>query len=110
MIPKIFNLVSIVLTLLIKNVQAILLKVVQRNAFFAHPENVFIALLCDKDKNVPWLVVSKAQSFKANMLNFSFVAHSEEGYSDANPDVQFLIRQFCAARAESWGQVLLPTY
>ena len=28
------------------------------------------------------------------MPNFSFVVHSEEGYSDANPDVQFLIRQF----------------
>ena len=53
MIPKTFNLVSIVLTLPIKNVQVILLKVLQRNAFFSHPENVFTALLCGKDKNVP---------------------------------------------------------
>ena len=53
MILKTFNLVPIVLTLPIKKVQAILLKVVQRNAFFAHPENVFTALFCDKDKNVP---------------------------------------------------------
>ena len=39
-------------------------------------------------------MVSKAQSLKGNMPNFYFVVHSEEGYSDANPDVQFLIRQF----------------
>ena len=65
-----------------------------RNAFFAHLENVLIAMLSDDDKNVCQLAINKVQSTRGNVSSISFIAHSEESGTDANSNAQLSIRQF----------------
>ena len=42
-----------------KIIQDIALAVMQRNAYFAHPENILLAMLADSDHNVRLLAVNK---------------------------------------------------
>lgn len=50
-----------------KNVRDIALKVLQRNAFFAHHENVLLAMLGDGDESVRRLAVNKILSIRGEM-------------------------------------------
>ena len=87
-----FNPVQKILSFSIKNVQKILLKAA-KDAFFPNLENVFIAMLSDKNENAFRLVINEAHSLRGIMPIASFITHSEESASDTNPDMQLSIRQ-----------------
>jgi len=48
-----------------ENIQAISIKVLQRNAFFSHPENVLLAMLADGDENVRKSAVDDIRLFRS---------------------------------------------
>ena len=64
--------------------QEISLKVVQKSTFFAHPKNVLIAIVSDKNENVCQSAVNKVQFLRRNMFYVSFTAHCEASCSDGN--------------------------
>ena len=49
-------------------IRSIASKVVQRNAFFAHPENVLLGLLRDHDEEIRRLAVNKIQGLRGKSL------------------------------------------
>ena len=61
-----------------KNVQKIALKVLKRNAFFAHHENILLAMLADDDMTVRRLGVNKILSRRGSITNFQIGYDVEE--------------------------------
>ena len=49
-----------------KIIQEIAVGVLQQNAYFAHHENILLAMLADNDHNVRLLVVNKILSFRVS--------------------------------------------
>ena len=47
-------------------VQKIAIEVLQRNAYFAHPENIVLGMLCDEDECLRTIAVNKVQSIRRN--------------------------------------------
>ena len=62
-----FNLVQRILQVPDEAVRKTALKVVQRNAFFAHQENVLIAMLGDNDEEIRMRGVNKVLSIRGNL-------------------------------------------
>ena len=52
-------------------IRSIASKVVQRNAFFAHPENVLLGILGDADEEIRRLAVNKIQGLQGKLLQHS---------------------------------------
>ena len=52
-----FNIVEHVIKLIPKNVQDISIKVLQKNAYFAHHENMLLEMMGDNDERIPCLAV-----------------------------------------------------
>ena len=50
----------------------------QGNAYFAHDENILIAMLADNDHNVRLLAVNKIFSISVSTKNLDNVGHDEE--------------------------------
>ena len=49
------------------NITEISLKVLNRNAFFSHPENILLAMLSDKDESVRKSAVNKIRSVRSSL-------------------------------------------
>ena len=63
-----FNLVHRIQQFPESEIRSIASKVVQRNAFFAHPENVLLGMLGDDDEEIRRLVVNKIQGLRGKSL------------------------------------------
>ena len=61
-----------------KIIQGIAVAVLQRNAYFAHDENILIAMLADNDHNVRLLAVNKILSIRLSKKNLNNVGRDEE--------------------------------
>ena len=66
-----------------KRVTQIALKVLKRNAFFAHQENILLSMLADDDKMVRHLAVSKILSMRVKS-NFSIETEFEASKDQAD--------------------------
>ena len=66
-----FNLVHRIQQFPHSEIRSIASKVVQRNAFFAHPENVLLGMLGDDDEEIRRLAVSKIQGLRGKSLQHS---------------------------------------
>ena len=66
-----------------KRVTQIALKVLKRNAFFAHQENIPLSMLADDDKMVRHLAVSKILSMRVKS-NFSIETEFEASKDQAD--------------------------
>ena len=42
------------------------MEILQRNAYFAHPENLVLGMLCDEDESVSRIAVNKTQYIRKN--------------------------------------------
>lgn len=74
-----YNMVQRMVKLPNKKVREIALEVVQRNAFFAHPENVLLAMLGDSDEEIRRLGVNKIQSVRGKLATFNIPNDNFEG-------------------------------
>ena len=72
-----FNLVQRITQLSKKEVKHIALQNVQKNAFFAHPENILLAMLEDDNKDVRKQAVSRVQAIRETSENFDHNLTSE---------------------------------
>ena len=61
-----------------KIIQDIAVAVLQQNAYFAHYENILLAMLADNDHNVRLLAVNKILSIRVSKKNLDNVGHDEE--------------------------------
>ncbi len=61
-----------------KSIQDIAVAVVQPNAYFAHHENILLAMLADNDHNVRLLAVNKILSIRVSKKNLDNVGCDEE--------------------------------
>ena len=61
-----------------KIIQKIAVAVLQRNAYFAHHENILLAMLANIDHNVHLLAVNKILSIRVSKKNLDNVGHDEE--------------------------------
>ena len=61
-----------------KIIQNIAVAVLQRNAYFAHHENILLAMLADSDHNVRLLAVKKILSVRVSKKNLDNVGRDEE--------------------------------
>ena len=52
--------------------------VLQQNAYFAHHENILLALLADNDHNVRLLAINKILSIRVSKKNLDDVGRDEE--------------------------------
>ena len=66
-----FNLVHRIQQFPHSEIRFIASKVVQRNAFFAHPENVLLGMLGDDDEEIRRLAVNKIQGLRGKSLQHS---------------------------------------
>ena len=66
-----FNLVHRIHQFPHSEIRSIASKVVQRNAFFAHPENVLLGMLGDDDEEIRRLAVNKIQGLRGKSLQHS---------------------------------------
>ena len=97
-----FNLVRRITQFSNKVVRETALKVVQRNAFFAHPENVLVAMLGDSNEDIRRLGVNKVLSMRGKLPPFNIPngnfkggyvdSKNEEDVSEAQENVH--VRQF----------------
>ena len=76
--PKNLNILTKVIGFPNKIIQAIAVAVLQRNAYFAHHENILLAMLADNDHNVRLLAVKKILSIKVSKKNLNTVGRDEE--------------------------------
>ena len=63
-----FNLVHRIQRFPHSKIRSIALKVVQRNAFFAHPENVLLGMLADNEEEIRRLAVNKIHGLRGKSL------------------------------------------
>ena len=82
-----YNMVQRVLLFPNKKVTQIALKVLKRNAFFAHQENILLSMLADDDKMVRHLAVSKILSMHVKS-NFSIDTEFEASKDQADVAVE----------------------
>ena len=76
-----FNLVHRIQQFPHSEIRSIASKVVQRNAFFAHPENVLLGMLGDDDEEIRRLAVNKIQGLRGKSLQHSIPNDNfREGY------------------------------
>ena len=61
-----------------KIIQEIAVAVLQRNAYFAHHENILLAMLADNDHNVHLLAVNKILNIRVSKKNLGNVGRDEE--------------------------------
>ena len=61
-----------------KIIQDIAVAVLHRNAYFAHHENILLAMVADNDHNVRLLAVNKIFSIRVSKKNLDDVGHDEE--------------------------------
>ena len=61
-----------------KIIQDITVAVLQRNAYFAHHENILLAMLAENDHNVRLLAVNKILSIRVSKKNLGNVGRDEE--------------------------------
>ena len=61
-----------------KITQDIVVAVLQRNAYFAHHENILLAMLTDNDHNVRFLAVNKRLSIRVSKKNLDNVGRDKE--------------------------------
>ena len=78
-----YNMVQRVLLFPNKKVTQIALKVLKRNAFFAHQENILLSILKDDDKMVRHLAVSKILTMRVKS-NFSIETEFEASKDQAD--------------------------
>ena len=73
-----FNILTQVMGFPNNIIQNIVVAVLQRNAYFAHHENVLLAMLADNDHNVRLLAVNKIRSISVSAKNLNEVGSDEE--------------------------------
>ena len=61
-----------------KIIQDIAVTILQRNAYFAHHENILLAMLADNDHSVRLLAVNKILSIRVSKKNLNNVGRDEE--------------------------------
>ena len=61
-----------------KIIQDIAVAVLQRNAYFAHHENILLAMLADNDHNVCLLAVNQILSIRVSKKNWDNIGRDEE--------------------------------
>ena len=61
-----------------KIIQKIAVALLQRNAYFAHHENILLAMLADNNHNVHLLAVNKILSIRVSKKNLDNVGRDEE--------------------------------
>ena len=61
-----------------KIVQDIAVSILQRNAYFAHHENILLAMPADNDHNVRLLVVNKILSDRLSKKNLENIGRDKE--------------------------------
>ena len=76
-----FNLVHHIQQFSNSKIRSTVLKVVQRNAFFAHPENVLLGMLGDNDEEIRRLAVNKIEALQGKSLQHTIPnANFKGGY------------------------------
>ena len=73
-----FNILTQVMEFPNKIIQDIAVAVLQRNAYFAHHENILLAMLADNDHNVRLLAVNKILSIRVSQKNLDNVGRDGE--------------------------------
>ena len=68
-----FNLVHCIQQFPHSKICSSVLKVVERNTFFAHPENVFLGMLGDNDVEITRLTVNKIQALQGKSLQHTIL-------------------------------------
>lgn len=63
-------------------IKKIALRVIQRNAFFAHPENILLGMLADEDESVRRVAVNRIQVMRGNLA--SFVIEGQEEFEEGS--------------------------
>ena len=98
---NLFNLVQRILKVPNKIIKETALKVVQRNRFFAHQENILIGMLGDNDEEIRMLGVNKVLSIRQKLStgalsNIDAITESvnEEHSSESTCDTSATVRSF----------------
>ena len=98
-----------------KRIKDISMKVIQRNAFFAHPENVLLAMMGDEDADVRRIAVNKIQAIRGNLPNFviesgqfdsgTIEQSDEEDQPSASSNLDSEIRRFLIPKLNTNAKV-----
>ena len=80
-----FNMVQRVQKFPVSKVKKWATESLQRNAFFAHPENILLAMLCDSDEAVRRIGVNKVLSIRGKM-NFDYQINFNGGFVDQDDE------------------------
>ena len=74
-----FNIVNRVTKLPNAQIRTVALNVLQRNAYFAHPENVLLGMLGDNDENLRRLAVNKIAALRNSVFQCHIPIDDFEG-------------------------------
>ena len=77
-----------------KRIRDISLPVVERNAFFAHPENILLGMLGSEDEEIRRLGVNKVLSFRKEIPRYNINPDYENGRTQEEIETQSNIRKF----------------
>ena len=78
-------------------VKKIAMVVLQRNAYFAHPENLVLGMLCDEDEGLCRIAVNKIQCIRKNshyQCQIIKYQDSEASSSQSNDSSRLAIQKF----------------
>ena len=73
------------------------MRVLQRNAYFSHPENLLLGMLCDKNENFCRIDVNKIQCIRRNSHYQCLIIKyqdSEASSSQSNESSKVAVRKF----------------
>lgn len=72
-----YNMIRRVMTFPNSKVQMIALKTLQRNAFFANPENILLGMLGDEDEDTRRIAVNKIHALRGNTITSAVIFDSD---------------------------------
>ena len=93
-----FDLLKRILQLSNKEIREKAVENLQKNSFFAHPENVLVSMLGDSDEKVRRLAVNKINSFRGKSVDYHIPNEDFVGgylFKDAGKGDHNDIRRFC---------------
>ena len=89
-----YNMMKRILSFPCKRIRDISLPVVERNAFFAHPENILLGMLGSEDEEIRRLGVNKVLSFRKEIPRYNINPDYENGRTQEEIETQSGIRKF----------------